>query len=277
MRKSPSPNMSCQSFFNRPPFVYASAQGRSANTYLFGPLCKSKPLPLILKNIIASPIVALFCVGCPSAIVWRIPKIVVNALHAMLWPWTLTHISEKLFKAILPLWADHNTSPAVTSIRFICGATATIKDSEPDPIFYSFAQAVTPRLITSHFFTKATTTVGVTCCHVVAISDNLVSAIALAKPPRNLSLRFANKTKHDQPPEPLAGQISNLLTGYRHYLRDVIRGIIGLHHNLLSYGPSRERFTDAARHFLLANYRSIIPKIAHLCYVSPLTESGGMP
>lgn len=165
---------------------------------------------MILKNIVISLIVALFFIGCPSAIARGIPQVIVNAIYAVLCSWARTHIIKEIHKALAPSLADRNALAPIVFIPLIALATTTIKYIVINMPFLCFAHTVTPRLISCGFPSQASATSRVATLKIVGGLSDFCSAFAAAKPKGLTLLTLANIAKHSKTSIDTARNISGL-------------------------------------------------------------------
>src|SRR2546425_1254749 len=78
-------------------------------------------------------IACLFGWQCPSAILFRIAKVVVDAFDSITWRWGFAHIRVVLDEAP-PCFRDGDTTTSITRIAYVVGVVATFHHAAPAPI-----------------------------------------------------------------------------------------------------------------------------------------------
>lgn len=156
-------------------------------------------------------VVRLLNIIRPSAVLWRVWPIVVDALNRVLWRWSLPHVGVEVLKGIEPAFTHDNASPAVTRIRRDVGISATRLDVRPTAILRSVDHAVCGIGGACGFTYKATAASSMPAAQVSTCCDNLSSAITNAAPDsasRSVTMRVS---QHNKPGKALPANVLNLL------------------------------------------------------------------
>ena len=137
--------------------------------------------------ILFSSVSCLFFIGRPSAIIWRVVTVVVDAFYCVgmrRFIWFRPHVGNKLFKA-KPTLADLNVPRAIEVITVIFRISASSNHRTPSPIDTCISQSVS--CITfdcgnRSFMSQASARTSVAYAYIVAIGYNLLTAITLEFP-----------------------------------------------------------------------------------------------
>jgi len=144
------------------------------------PLAQSKFLIAIRQKVVSSRITRLLFTGSPSAIIWRIIAVIVNAINrGPIRPWP--HVSNKRREADSPSVAHLYPSTAVV-FPVLFGLVSTSRDDPaPNAIFRAMTHAV--RLIArqEYFSFQASTTTRYAALKVVNGNDQSFSALTFAQ------------------------------------------------------------------------------------------------
>jgi hypothetical protein len=134
------------------------------------------------KVVEASPVLCLFTLGRPAAIIREIPQIIVGPIKRVFGVWTTSHIGEKV-GVIIPTLADRNASATIVFPVFAGFVLASLMHRVPRGPFWSFVGfAMGARSFGSLFSTKTTTRLSASIAKVATYSGRLSPAIAKAIP-----------------------------------------------------------------------------------------------
>jgi hypothetical protein len=80
-------------------------------------------------------ILHLLSVGGPTAVLWRVRSVVVDALNGVFAGWGFSHIGQELLKRVEPALVNGNTSPAIKLKVADARVGAARLDGLPRPVF----------------------------------------------------------------------------------------------------------------------------------------------
>lgn len=127
---------------------------------------------------------ALFCVGCPFAVIRRVWSAVVNSLNCVFTAWALAHIIQKIFK-LQPSFANDNPARSIQSIASVFGIFASGDHSSPNRVFGRAALIMGKVAFGNGVSLQTATTFGFSASKLIRSDNRLISTTAFAKPKRN--------------------------------------------------------------------------------------------
>lgn len=222
MDKSTCFDRCSQNYFDRPSPLHAIIQSGPLNAKFSGPLRHSQPLSTELENMIAPCVVALLNTSCPATVVWRVTKIVIDAVNAIFAGWTLTHIGVKIFKTFSPAITNRDAAPSISRVGFVVFAIAAIKNACPNGVFGCVCHAMCRVFPCGNFLAQATTTLCVTCSQTLSGVHGPIAAIALAQPLGFSVACCSDKTEHNKSAKTLAAYILYISVWNWNYLWGMI-------------------------------------------------------
>lgn len=259
---------------NVPSRTHAPVQGVVMNMQLSCPLHNTQSFALKLKMDIARRIVLLLFQSSPSAIgkpsllyaliamAARVMTIGVYSVYAVfvavtwLWP----HVCKEILETMKPVIANSYAAATPIFVTSHAGICAAASHAYPTTPFLRASHTVRDGGPMTRFVAETTATPATPAIKRISGDGAMLTALAVAQPHVFAVLVFANKTKHKEATEPLPGQILDSLIGYRHYLRNVIRGMIGAHGNSPFLCLIRGRSRGVARYFRVC-YSFILPHL----------------
>lgn len=163
------------------------AGGKSAGVHvaLNCPVLKALGNPVNSNHPVSSGVSSLFLLCSPSAVLWAVVSIVVDAVNRVLGRWPRPHVLDKCLKRVSPSFTDLDATPTVQREPFIGWVGATLNHHDPDFVNGGFRKAVrsiycdgylsheTPARASSSGFGE-----------IMPRYDMLVSAFAATKPSR---------------------------------------------------------------------------------------------
>ena len=135
-------------------------------------------------------IAGLFSSGRPSAILWRIRAVVVDAIKRVLLRWSATNVYEKRLVGLSPPIAHHNSAPAIPCEAAVTGVVASGLHSLPNLILgrglaeRALAMSLIRACLTVLRFGTATR-LNATTAKVSGLSEARSAAVATAQPLRS--------------------------------------------------------------------------------------------
>lgn len=210
-----------QGSLNRPSCLQATSQGKPRYTYFSAPLRDSQSFALKFKESICPRIIRLLLWCGPPAILRKIPQIIVDAVDTIFRAWTRAHIVNEVFGAILPSFANGNTSTSIECVALRSRIGAAVNHRVPTVISRYVTKTKSCVSFRELLTMQATTALGFAMNHVVYVGNDFVAAITCKQPSGDIATVFANVTNSDKASESLAGNIFNLVS-YRHNGRQII-------------------------------------------------------
>jgi hypothetical protein len=216
--------------FDRPSQAEPFCKGVGAYPYTAGPLRDSEGFSAKGDSVTDSPVVLLLGTRCPSAVIRRIPFIVVDAIERVFRAWTFPNICEEVLEGIRPSIAYHNTAIVIVGLVFCAIWRATTAHSMPRFIFWRFGHAI------RRFGVMLSATLGCSLAEVTTKRDGFITAITTTKPHGIVTVVLARITDNGQAAELMAGQVLsygrgkgyNLLSHVRTSFTNVMRGLLGV-------------------------------------------------
>lgn len=96
----------------------------------------------IEAGMIIAPVPSLFRSSCPSAIIFRIRTIIVNAINPMGQRRALSNIGSEFGKIVSPFFSHSNTASTVVPEGLVLWIVATLLDCPPNAIQFRLGTAV---------------------------------------------------------------------------------------------------------------------------------------
>lgn len=125
----------------RGPSLKPKFDGVSAASPFFSPLRKSFLNTIKLVFGCSSKVISLLFRGCPSAVSWGVPKVIVNSVNRHTF-WALAHCSKKRREVVSPLVTDSDTSTAPQVKPMVCRVVAPVFHMGPYAVAASFSEPV---------------------------------------------------------------------------------------------------------------------------------------
>ena len=171
-----------------------------------GPLAEAQRFSLVLYPVIITLVVALFFSRCPSAIVFAIRAVIVNAIDRMKWAWAKPHISKKLLER-LPFYG-YSSTVVVTEGLVVCVRTSVSHATENSPFgstFPAMSQVHSP----ADFLIQATAAL-CSASQLTTENDRNVPAVTLTHPSSSALSIISCSFDDNQSPKPLPDQINKI-------------------------------------------------------------------
>jgi hypothetical protein len=151
------------------------------------------------------PVLHLFEMGSPTAVVGLVVPVVVDTFQRMLAGRSPSHICQELIEGVAPLVTHTDPTPAVVPEVWMAGLMATPHHCVPRPVLRAVACAATGRPQKHRFADSAAATAGTTKCQCRPLPDDFFPAVTSANP-QGTALA-AVVVKNNQPTEALAGHV----------------------------------------------------------------------
>lgn len=233
--------------FRSPSARNTSEQTARTHSEFLRPLTNGQSFAIEFKIMITACIVRLLFSCCPSAIVGRIATVIINAIYAVLSGWSLAHVGDELLKAITPLFAYRNASPAVCLISLRARVFTPGYHRAPNIIFRRFRHSMRAFVYLCPFSFQASAAFCSLVDKLAGLHNRMISAFALAQPHRFAYLASANQAKHTQTVKLFTNQVVDSIVSKRDDLRNLIgRIIFGVHQKSFFWWLIQGRFTVAA-------------------------------
>lgn len=133
----------------RPSFFEPAPKGSFRYANSFSPFYCCECNTFIGNNSIVGAITSLFCKRSPTAVIWSVMTVIVNAVKLVLRRWSFTHVSKKSGK-IQPRVTDSDTSTTISAIRGSFGIEASGFHGTPDIKFWRIGTAMSQSIAFSH-------------------------------------------------------------------------------------------------------------------------------
>lgn len=146
--------------------------------------------------MVFTPLSGLFDTSRPSTIVRRVWAIVVDAINAVDWRWSSSHVSQECLKGIQPAVTDANTPRSVSVITVAVGIAAALLNVRPRRIFRGLSVLARFSVLKVTPSTVTTASSGVSTSQDMAIHYFGLAAIAEAIPVR--AFAFPIRDRHDK-------------------------------------------------------------------------------
>lgn len=208
----------------------AISKSAQAYTKLPGPFGQGKGFPVIGDKVVVAPVVGLFKKGRPSAIVWLIVAIIVDAIYRMFGGRARSHIRIERLVGFKPSFANADTAAAITTPILALSVCTSGNHFAPNVVFGNLVKPVDfiSRWLTPTAFRRAV-------LEAVSMHGPFGSALATAKP-SGLPVLVATDIAQNKPfPKVMAGYIMNslgywynLLSHVRTSFTNVMRGLMGV-------------------------------------------------
>lgn len=143
----------------------------------------------------------------PTAILWAVAEVIVNAVKRIIWRWPASHILEKIVKALQPTVTDGYSPAAIVLPASIFGIVTSALDCLPGMVLWCIRIAV----LGSTFSTEAPARRGIPASKIPPMHDGARPAIAEAAP-CDLFAYVLGTFNHNQPAVP----IPCLINQFRH-------------------------------------------------------------
>jgi len=179
------------------------------------PLCQCFCLSLISNKFIKPTVVVLLLLCCPTTISRLIVTIIVYAVNAVLWSWSMPHIGKKVFK-LMPAFADRNTATAVMFVGRRFFIATSLYHSVPNPVnrsaIFFMCRKIILRKLSAIVIIKASARYSMPCFKRIALYNFSHSAVALTEEicATIFSLR-GDKSQYYKPAKSLSSKINALL------------------------------------------------------------------
>ncbi len=190
-------------FLRCPSFVDSAYQCRVVYPKSSSPLTQAQCFSVVCQHASLARVLALFCLGCPSAVARAVSKIVVYSVYCRFWKRLWSHVFEKAVEAGVPSFAKRYSSVCIQVLVFVVRFASSFH-LFPGRIFRRVASSACACSTTSArlgaSFSKMSP--GYSCCF---------PAIAHAKPKRITAVGVACKLYHGQLSVLVAGFVCSLL------------------------------------------------------------------
>lgn len=217
-----------ENFFSRPAALYSVSERPGIYTRFSRPLRNGASLAAKLDKVIGRLIISLLGCRCPSAVIWRVTQIIVDAIDAIFVTWAWPHISEKLLETMPPLVANGDSAPPIPTVMRLIRIFTARNHRLPNSMLTCFAPPMCSCKATDRFPLEASATGDFPCCQISATNYLVVSTLAGAQPSSFPLGQSPDIAKHGQPTEHLPSQIANLFIRYRHNLGEFLEiAIVG--------------------------------------------------
>lgn len=143
---------------------------------------------------------------CPNAVIFRVPKIVIQSLQTMLRTWTKPHISDEVFKGFPPQ-IKRDASPTIMFVGFSHWVCRAIYHALPGYIFRTFPCSSSVSMFFGFMFQAAAGLGSVLTSKRDSWNRCLLAARALTDPVNAPSF-VGCSANHSQSPKDLIGQIN---------------------------------------------------------------------
>lgn len=195
-----------------------------------GPLAQGKCSVVMRKPSIISRVVGLGFWCRPSAVLWCVVAIVVDAVETVTGRRLRSHVLDEVLERSLPSLADFDSAPPIAVVvrAFLVGAP--VDHAVPADVFRGSVQAMFCELLSGFIFLEASTAFGPSLPETLSYDFSRCSAVTEAEP----TSRFASEVFQDSEPADL--QISQVLESGMVRLR-----ILGGHDRLLLDGGGCDR------------------------------------
>lgn len=159
-----------------------------------------------------TPVVGLFFRGRPSTVFGAIRPVCVDAIDAVLWCGSRSHVSEKRQEIGSPFLTHDNSAAAVVRVVERVGVIAAPLDDSPNNVFWSLCHAVGSMPSSGDLHAQTSTAIRQTASKMVAGHSYLSATVATACPayrarkPRFIRRSFGN----GETAKPLSGKIMHM-------------------------------------------------------------------
>lgn len=143
----------------------------------------------------------------PSAILWRVGTIVVNAIYRVTAAWSWTHVRKECREAISPTSTDCNPSASVMFIGWVFGIFASTNHATPCLIFTRMLHSVFQQSNSSCLAMETAATQCISASQVMRSDRMQISTVATTAPICRISARAARLRNHQQSANPLTDPI----------------------------------------------------------------------
>jgi hypothetical protein len=171
------------------------------------PLRKCFRFAMYRNQPIHASVVYLLGPSGPSAILFAVWAIVINAINRMIVGRWFSHVSIEVLKRLSPSVANTNTATTVILKRTITWSIASVQHMNPRPMSFSMRHSVDSGFLSPHCNCLAPTRFCQTAKQASAVSDKSVPAMT---PPSKHSLPVANfyESFADYPAKHLASHVN---------------------------------------------------------------------
>lgn len=135
---------SVESLLLRPAFSQTLIDKSLRKSALPTPLGRSQTNSLVFDDTVRALIVRLTFRGGPSAVLWGIGTIVVNAVDGISLCCRMPHVCQKRLERFKPTVTDGNSASAPGRIMVICFRVTAAFEARPSPIGFGMDLAVCP-------------------------------------------------------------------------------------------------------------------------------------
>ena len=136
------------------PSCQAISKRFAGKTEFMRPVYQAHRFSIVRNQAVCSLVPALLFWSCPSAVVFRVTKRVVDAINAARWRRFCSHILQKRFKR-QPSIANGYPTPTVVAVRLASRISATVKHVRPRFVFRRLDKSVTAMSATSASVTSS--------------------------------------------------------------------------------------------------------------------------
>jgi hypothetical protein len=151
-------------------------------------------------------VVGLLLWRCPSAILWCVWAVYVDAVDAVSEGWSRAHICIEQLKAVQPSTAHRDAARSIVAVILILWIVASVFDSAPSVVFDASRHAVGAAPHAVGLSSPASTTLGIAVSQRVRRVSNELSTIAAAIVGSELS-DVSVAPEHRQVPKSLPGNV----------------------------------------------------------------------
>lgn len=222
-------------------------------SHLSCPLAHGQSFALKFNQAIGPNVIALFgsccpfAIGAPSllfallAVTTGVMAVVIDSLYGVFGAGAWSYILQEMDKVLSPMSANPYAPCTIIFIVILSLVLAASNDTSVNCVLSCLTESVGCVSVDNGFNVQTTTTSSCSVLQEASFGYSKLAAIASAKPLRLPSLVGTSKAKDRQAPKDAAGPVSYFGASYRHYLWDIVRGIIGAHRNpiFLCQSPGR--------------------------------------
>ena len=187
-------------------------KGAIVNVQDGGPFGESMSFTLVGDTDIYTRVVCLLSRACPSAVLWRIRTIVVNAVNRIARAWARSHISIEGGEVRFPAVTHNNSAPAIVVICAMIRIVASGFHANPYLVFRELGQAVFRDCIREGISPETAAALGVPTSQVAAANLNCSTAITATKPNGSAFVAF-NIFENKQLAESLTANVFKPVAG----------------------------------------------------------------
>ena len=163
--------------------------------------------------MIISFIIILFLFCGPLYITWFIISAVIYAIYRMDLRWSMSDMSKKCCKIVLPFVANSYSSSTIVLKTFIVRVGTTLSHFRPCMVFRSVVHSVSCFVYGRDFFSETSTAFCPPINKILSFNSNNISTTTFALP-INTTVSIFSTFKNSKTSKGLAGAVNKIMSGH---------------------------------------------------------------